>query len=249
MDQTGAIIGPLIVAAIVAKTQLFAPAFLVLGIPAVLALASLLLAHHFRPDKGQPPKTKASGSLTRVFWIYVIGAGLLACGFVDFTLLAYHFQNTGLFSPAVIPLLYALSNGVIGLTALVCGYLFDRFGIVVLIFGVMVTMLTLPLGFLGGSTGAVIAVLCWGAGMGVQDATLRAGIARVVSMNKRGHAFGAFNGVFGVLWFVGSTTMGVLYSFHMLRGIVIFGLLFQISAAFAFAWLRRPLATAAASHQ
>jgi MFS family permease len=245
MDQTGAIIGPLIVAAIVLRTHLFATAFLVLGIPAVLTMASLLLARYFRPDKGQPPKVKASEPLTRTFWIYVMAAGLLACGFVDFTLLAYHFQSTGLFSPGVIPLLYAVSNGVVGLTALICGHLFDRYGIVVLVFGVLVTMLTLPLGFLGGAVGGAIAVLCWGAGMGVQDATLRSGIANVVSMNKRGHAFGAFNGVFGVFWFVGSSIMGVLYSFHMLVAIVVFGLALQVAAAVVFAWLRRPLAAAA----
>src|SRR5215471_14088558 len=134
MDQTGAIIGPLIVAAIVARSQAVAPAFLVLGIPAVLALASLLLARHFRPDKGQPPKVKSPEPLTRIFWIYVMASGLLACGFVDFTLLAYHFQNTGLFSPALIPLLYAASNGVVGLTALICGHLFDRYGMPVLVF-------------------------------------------------------------------------------------------------------------------
>ena len=29
-------------------------------------------------------------------------------------------------------------------------------------------------------------VACWAAGLGAQDATLRAGIAQVVSMNKRG---------------------------------------------------------------
>jgi MFS family permease len=246
MDQTGAIIGPLAVAAIVARSHMFAPAFLVLGIPAVLALASLLLARHFLPDKGQPPKVKASEPLTRVFWIYAMAAGLLACGFVDFTLLGYHFQSTGLFSPATIPLLYAASNGVVGLTALLCGHLFDRYGMPVLVFGVLATMLTLPLGFLGGQVSGAIAVLCWGAGMGVQDATLRAGIAKAVSMNKRGHAFGAFNGVFGVLWFVGSSIMGILYSFHMLVAIVVFGVALQIAAAFIFAWLRRPLAEAAA---
>src|SRR3954463_14928470 len=59
MDQTGAIIGPLIVAWMVARSHVFGPAFLVLGGPAVLALLSLLLARHFRPDKGHPPKPKA----------------------------------------------------------------------------------------------------------------------------------------------------------------------------------------------
>ena len=69
----------------------------------------------------------------------------------------------------------------------------------------------LPLGFLGGLRAAVVAVVCWGFGMGAQDACLRPAIAHVVSMNKRGRAFGIFNGVYGMLWFVGSAVMGALY--------------------------------------
>ena len=42
MDQTGAITGPLIVAWVVARSHVFGPAFLALGGPAVLALASLV---------------------------------------------------------------------------------------------------------------------------------------------------------------------------------------------------------------
>jgi len=110
----------------------------------------------------------------------------------------------------------------------------------VLVIGVLVTMLALPLGFLGGPTSAAIAVMCWAAGLGVQDATLRAGIAQVVSMHKRGHAFGAFNGVFGVMWFFGSVVMGALYS-RSLVALVVFGLVFQIGAASVFLLLNRPL--------
>ncbi len=101
--------------------------------------------------------------------------------------------------------------GVVGASALLFGRLYDRFGIVVLAWGILLSMLSLPLGFLGGSRSIVLAVACWGIGIGVQDASLRAGIAQVVSMNKRGTAFGAFNGVYGVAWFAGSVLMGWLY--------------------------------------
>jgi MFS family permease len=240
MDQTGAIVGPLYVAWAVARDHAFGPAFLNLAFPAALALAALLVARYFRPNKGTPPKPKPEGELSRLFWVYVLGSGLLAVGFIDFPLLGYHFEHTGLFSPQTIPLLYALAMGVVGLTAFVCGTLFDRYGVWVLVIGVLVTMLALPLGFLGGPISAAIGVMCWAAGLGVQDATLRAGIAQVVSMHKRGHAFGAFNGVFGVMWFVGSAAMGALYS-RSLVGLVIFGLVFQIAAAAVFFALHRPL--------
>ena len=246
MDQTGAVIGPLFVAWVVARTHHFGPAFLQLGGPAVLALLSLLLARHFRPNKGTPPKPKPSQPLSRVYWIYVLAAGVLATGFLDFTLLGYHFERTQLYSKEVIPLLYSGGMGVVGLTALICGRLFDRHGIVVLAFGIVVTMLALPLGFLGGPIAGAIAVACWAAGLGVQDATLRSGIAQVVSMNKRGSAFGAFNGVFGVMWFIGSAIMGLLYD-HSLVALVAFGLIFQIASAVMFFALRKPLAEAVAA--
>ncbi len=245
MDQTGAIIGPLYVFYAVAKNHAFGPAFLTLGIPAILALASLLLARYYRPNKGTPPKPKADEPLTRVFWIYVIGSGLLATGFFDFPLLGFHFQHIGLFTPQTIPLLYAGAMGVVGLTAFICGLLFDRYGIWVLVIGILATMFALPLGFLGGPGSAALAVMCWAAGLGVQDATLRAGIAQVVSMNKRGHAFGAFNGVFGVMWFIGSAIMGQLYT-RSLVGLVVFGLVFQIAAAAVFVYVHRPLERATA---
>jgi len=74
----------------------------------------------------------------------------------------------------------------------------------------------------------------------VQDATLRSGISQVVSMNKRGTAFGAFNAVYGILWFAGSVTMGLLYDFSLVA-LVVFGIIAQALSALTFFWLRRPL--------
>ena len=96
------------------------------------------------------------------------------------------------------------------------------------------------LGFLYGTAGAIASVACWATGLGAQDACLRSGIASVVSMNKRGLAFGAFNGVYGVMWFLGSLVMGLLYarSFVLL---VAFGMLAQAAAVLVFLNLRRSL--------
>jgi MFS family permease len=146
-----------------------------------------------------------------------------------------------------IPLLYALAMGVNGLTALIFGRLFDKYGIVVLAWGILISMFSLPLGFLGGATAATIAVCCWALGLGVQDASLRSGIAQLVSMNKRGNAFGTFNAVYGIMWFAGSATMGLLYD-HWIGSLVIFGMIAQITAAGMFFWLRKPLAAAIAEN-
>jgi MFS family permease len=241
MDQTGAVLGPLLVAGAVARTHHFGPAFLWLGVPAAGAFIALLFARAARAKKGTPSPAPKQKTLPRFFWIYVVAAGLLALGFVDFPLLAYHFQKNSLTSPEVVPLLYAGAMGVNGLTALIFGRLFDRYGIQIIVLGIIVSVLALPFGFLGGVSGVYISIACWATGLGAQDATLRSGISQVVSMNKRGSAFGAFNAVYGVMWFAGSATMGILYD-HSLIALVMFGVIAQSAAAVVFIYLRKPLA-------
>jgi MFS-type transporter involved in bile tolerance (Atg22 family) len=237
MDQTGAVIGPLLMVAAVARAHSFGPPFLWLAFPAVGTLIALTAARVLNPEHTKTAKAASTQVLPRVFWLYVAAAGLLACGFVDFPLLAYHFQAAKISTAAEIPLLYAGAMGVNGLTALIFGRMFDRFGLNTLVFGILISLLALPLGFLGGPAGAIAAVACWATGLGAQDACLRSGIASVVSMNKRGSAFGAFNGVYGVMWFLGSVVMGLLYS-RSLTGLVLFGVVAQMGAAVMFFRLR-----------
>jgi MFS family permease len=240
MDQTGAVIGPLLMVAAVARSHHFGPGFLWLAFPAVGTIVALLAARLLNPERARPAKEPGIQVFPRVFWLYVTAAGLLACGMVDFPLLAYHFERVQMATAVEIPLLYAGAMGVNGLAALLFGRLFDRFGLATLVFGILVSLLALPLGFLGGGAAAIASVACWATGLGAQDACLRSGIATVVSMNKRGSAFGAFNGVYGVAWFLGSAVMGLLYS-HSLPLLVAFGVASQLAAALMFFTLRKTL--------
>lgn len=245
MDQTGAVLGPLLVASAVARTHHFGPAFLWLAVPAVGAFIALIFARWAQPNRATPPPPPpARIELPKVFWIYVAAASLIALGFVDFPLLAFHFQNNSVTRPEVIPLLYAAAMGVTGLTALVFGRLFDHYGIKVIVAGILISLLALPFGFLMSGIGVYLSVVCWAIGLGAQSATLRSGISQVVSMNKRGTAFGAFNAAYGVLWFLGSVTMGVLYDYSLVA-LVGFGIITQLAAAVMFFWLSKPLARVA----
>ncbi|HTW64340.1 MAG TPA: MFS transporter [Bryobacteraceae bacterium] len=234
MDQTGAFIGPLVVALVLHQTGQYSNAYAVLAIPAGLALASLFTARKFYPDPSrfeeeQPSPTPANDHLPRAFWIYVAAAGLLAAGFVDFPLFAYHFQKTALLSPPMIPIFYAGAMGIEGLTALVFGKLFDKIGISALIFGVLLSAASSPLVFLGSFNAAAVGVALWGAGMGAQQSTLRAKVASLAPADRRGTAYGIFNTVYGVLWFAGSATIGILYG-RALSGAVAFAMSAQILA-------------------
>ncbi len=240
MDQTGAVIGPLLMMVAIARSHHIGSAFLWLVVPAIGTLVALTTARVLHPSRGVVAKSGSTQVLPQVFWIYVAGAGLLACGTVDFPLLAYHFENTRIATETEIPLLYSGAMAVNGLTALLFGRMFDRVGLIALVTGILISLFALPLGFLGGSTAAIASVACWATGLGAQDACLRSGIAKVVSMNKRGSAFGAFNGVYGVMWFVGSLAMGLLYS-RGLSVLVVFGVFAQLAAAAIFLRLRAEL--------
>jgi MFS family permease len=242
-DQAGAMIGPLLMWIAVAKAGHFAPAFLWLGIPAVLSVTALLLARAAYPAKGMAPPPAPPKKIPNVFWWYCAAAAVLAFGYADFPLLSYHFEATAAVEPGVIPLLYAGAMGITGLSGLVAGRIFDRYGIATLSLGILISMLSLPLGFLWRGPGVYASVACWGIGLGVQDATLRAGVAQLVNMKKRGIGFGAFQFIFGIAWFAGSAVMGLLYD-RSLVWLVAFGMVVQLAAALMFLALRGALAAA-----
>src|SRR5277367_3554929 len=79
MDQTGAVLGPLLMVVAVARTQHFGPAFLRLAVPAACALIALLIARAIYPNAGAAaPRQTKQQTLPRVFWMYVAAAGMLA---------------------------------------------------------------------------------------------------------------------------------------------------------------------------
>ncbi len=244
MDQAGAVLGPILVTIAVARTHHFDAAFLWLAVPAAAAMLALILARMSRMSKDKPAPVITSQRLPRIFWIYVIAASLLALGFIDFPLLAYHFEKSSATKAEVIPLLYGGAMGLAGLAALIFGRMFDAIGIKTIVLAIAISALALPFGFLGGHTGVYLSVGCWAMGVGAQDALLRPGIAQVVSMNKRGSAFGALNGIYGVLWFAGSALMGLLYDYSIVA-LVVFGMVAQAGAAVMFFVIRKRLAAAA----
>ena len=97
MDQTGAMLGPLIVAAVLYFRGSYQTGFAFLLIPAVLTIGVLLFSRflypHPRDLEATTPELEAKG-LTRVYWIYLAAMALNAAGYADFPLIAYHFEKT-----------------------------------------------------------------------------------------------------------------------------------------------------------
>jgi predicted MFS family arabinose efflux permease len=172
------------------------------------------------------PKLKTKG-LGRIYWIYIAAVVLIALGFADFSLIAYHFQKSSLVSPDIIPIFYAVAMGVDALAALIFGRLFDRLGMWALIIATSLSALFAPLVFWGGFNLALLGMALWGVGMGAQESIMRAAVAEMSPLKVRGSAYGVFSTFFGFAWFLGSLTMGILYDFS-LNSLIIFSLAAQL---------------------
>lgn len=237
MDQIGAVAGPAIVSAVFFWKGSYAMGFAVLAIPAVLSMVSLILVRMNFPDTGsfsQHGESPARTVKSTNFIYYLTGVGFIALGFADFPLLAYHFKLTNLISDQWIPLMYALAMGVDAIAGLGLGILFDRWRRPILIIGVLLSVSFAPLVFLGGWQLAIVGVVAWGTGMGMIESVLRASVAQLIPSDKRGWAYGLFNGVFGLAWFAGSSLAGMLYEVN-LAGMVAFLVIAQL-LAIPFLW-------------
>ncbi|KPJ67921.1 MAG: MFS transporter [Coxiella sp. DG_40] len=233
LDQIGAMTGPIIVTVVLFLNGTYQQSFLILIIPALIALAILTLARKLYPHpkdlETEFAPAKETNQPISTFWIYLGGAALVAAGYADFPLIAFHFQKTAIVPIIWIPILYSIALGASGITALLFGSLFDHNGYIVLILIIVMSSLFAPLVFLGGFYLACIGMILWGIGMGSQISIMRAIIANMIPMNKRGSAYGIFNAGYGIFWFLGSSLMGMLYGISITY-LVIFSLVAQLSA-------------------
>jgi MFS family permease len=232
LDQFGALVGPLLVALILAHRGSYRLAFGTLLVPAIITITLLSVARFLypRPEdlEANVPNMKAAG-LPRSFWIYLIGSALVAAGFADFQLIAFHFQQASVVKTTWIPIFYSVAMAVSGVGSLVFGRLFDRFGIAVLIPLTVLSALFAPLVFLGGFWLALIGAALWGLGMGVHESIIPAAVATIVPANRRPSAYGLFTGAYGLFWFLGSAVMGVLYD-RSIPGVVAFCVIAELAA-------------------
>jgi MFS family permease len=251
LDQIGAVSGPLLTALAIwvvraepVSTQ-YRVAFVVLLAPVLLNLALVLGARRRfpRPEALERTDRVAHAAIGGLFRWYLAGAALLAVGFADWALIAFHASRTGLLDAGALPLLYAGAMAVDALGALAFGVWFDRHGLVVLAATAAVAAMFAPLVFLFPSGGTlVVGATCWAIGMGAQDSIFKAAIAKLVPKNERGRAYGVFFAAFGLAWWIGSASMGWLYD-RSLVALAVFSLSTQLAAVPVLLGVARRLRT------
>ncbi|WP_438490071.1 MFS transporter [Streptomyces sp. S186] len=229
MDQIGAVIGPLVVAAVLATTgNHYGPALGVLAAPGVLVLGLVVWLRWRVPDPtayettplGTPtpePPTAAHvpkarrARLPRAYWIYATFTAATLTGFATFGVLSFHLVTRHLLTPAAVPLVYAAAMAAAALAALATGWAYDHDGTKVLIALPLLAAAVPALAFTNTLTLTVLGALAWGAATGVQESTLRATVADLVAPGRRATAYGLFAAIMGAAAAAGGALAGTLY--------------------------------------
>ena len=233
LDQAGAVLGPLIVTLVLFLRGSYRSGFAILLIPALLAMgvliATRIIAPHPSEMETESAPVEKGNHLPRAFWIYLAAVVLVAAGYADFPLIAYHFGKTNVVPPNWIPIFYSIAMGADALAALLFGRLFDKLGIKVLALVTLISSIFAPLVFLGGFFPALAGMALWGVGMGAQESILRAAVCGMAPKERRATAYGIFNAGYGLFWFLGSALMGILYDKSLLF-LILFSVLTQLFA-------------------
>jgi MFS family permease len=244
LDQVGAVIGPVVFSLVILVHGDYREGFTLLWIPASLTLAVLALARKKvpSPQKLETPEEASrqdiKGKLPRVFWLYTIFTLFSVAGFANFQLISYHLKVQAIVPDAHIPLIYAIAMGVDALAALLVGKTYDKIGLIALL---AVPFLTLPIPFLAFSYSyslVLIGIVSWGVVMGIQETIMRAAIADLTPIERRGFAYGIFHTVYGASLFLGAALMGLFYE-HSINHLILFVVVMELISMPLFLLVRR----------
>jgi MFS family permease len=240
LDQSGAFVGPLVVAAAIALSGGYRWGFGILAVPGAAAILVILALRRAVPRPAayehgahETVVSVPSVRLPAQFWWYAGYTALNMAGFATFAVLAYHLQVRHVVPEAVIPIVYAVAMGMAAVGALASGWLYDRVGLRGL---VIVPVFTAAVPFLSFSTTAWLTwagAAVWGIGLGMHESTLRAAVADLVPPSRRGAGYGTFTAIYGLTWMAGGTAIGALYE-HSVGSVQLFGIVTQAVALLAF---------------
>ncbi|MBA2472365.1 MAG: MFS transporter [Pseudonocardiales bacterium] len=248
IDQSGAVLGPLLLAGVLATGGSFRTGFALLAIPGAAALAVLLRLRAAVPDPtafdptaqlSDAKKLSLGSWLPTRFWLYAAFSAATMLGFATWAVLAYHLSTQGILPTGLVPVLYAAAMGAAALTALVFGRIYDRAGLRGLVVLPILTAVVPFLSFTHSIPLVILGAVVWGAAMGAHESTLRAAVADLVPAHRRGAGYGTFTAIYGLAWLAGASIIGALYN----HGITAIGIYVLATQALAVALLTPLLRT------
>lgn len=215
LDQIGAIIGPLIFSVILFAGGNYRTGFSVLWIPALMVIGILRIARNRLPypeklESEQEAGAKNNPIFSKIFILYSLFTFFAVAGFANFPLISYHLKIKAIVSDVQIPALFALAMGVDALTALIIGKAYDRVGLKTLMIIPLFSVFIPFLAFSNMLVFVIIGIILWGIVLGVHETIMRAAVADLTAISRRGSAYGIFNTIYGLSWMLGGAFMGML---------------------------------------
>ncbi len=228
LDQIGAVLGPLVVSVMLALTgDDYGPTLAILALPGVATLALLVwlrlrvpepaLYEPVAPDEPGPtdPTRRTIPGLhpgmPRRFWIYLGFTATTMIGFTTFGLLSFHMAEQDIVPTPAVPLIYTAAMAADAVAALATGWAYDRYGARTLAALPLLAALTPVLAFTDTILLVIAGTLLWGAAVGIQESTLRAVVADLVTPPRRATAYGIFAAGLGAATALGGVLTGWLY--------------------------------------
>lgn len=215
LDQTGAILGPLIVAALMLYSgNNYSQTFSFLLLPFLILLAVLFYTYgkvgRKKPVDKMEKGNEKGGKLERAFYIYTAAVFLNTVGLIPYELILV--KASTILQPAnqqwMVPLIYMLIQGVDAPTALFAGYSYDKFKIKVLTLPFLLSVAPTLFAMVNADlTMLIVAAVFFGLVLGMQESIYRAAVSELAPISSRGTAYGIFNTAYGV----GMLASGFIY--------------------------------------
>lgn len=220
LDQIGAIIGPLIVVALMLNTNNDYPSmFKALMVPYFILL--LVLSYAYKSTRYQTKtetRIEEKRGLNKAFYVYTVAVSFNTVGLIHVSLIL--FKASEILQPLnqqwIVPVLYLVIQGIDAPIALISGFFYDKTGVRVLFIPFILSMIPSILALLSDQLPMLVASsVFFGLVLGMQESVYRAVVADLTPLASRGKAYGVFNTAYGLGFLASGTIYGSFIDYRI----------------------------------
>ncbi|MEM3506771.1 MAG: MFS transporter, partial [Candidatus Bathyarchaeia archaeon] len=215
LDQVGAVLGPIIIAATMFFTMNnYFIAFTLMFFPYVILLIALFFIYaklKRKVSKEEQKEKRLKKKFNKEFHYYTFAVTLNVLGLIPISLILY--KASSMLQPInqqwIVPLLFALTQLIDAPSALISGVIYDNYGIKILALPFILSIFP-PIFALGSISLETLVIACviYGVILGMQESIYRAAVSHFAPIELRGTAYGIFNTVYGIGFIISGAIFG-----------------------------------------